>query len=159
MFGKVCMIVASRSKVTTLGWHTPTLACVQIGGQCTAARFFIDVRGVGGRVLTESVRCTAEACRCPSTPAPSSFSRRSQKHHTSLSKRTHCKSISCKWLRQAQPERRDLFSIALNKASVIGTRRPAQLNRSIRSSSYPPTAFHHLPALRRLSENRQKAGF
>ncbi|MCE9551511.1 MAG: hypothetical protein K8R50_11050, partial [Betaproteobacteria bacterium] len=33
MFGKVCMIVASRSKVTPLGWHTPTLACVQIGGQ------------------------------------------------------------------------------------------------------------------------------
>jgi len=88
------------SKVTTLGWHTPTLACVQIGGQYTAARFFIDVRGVGGRVLTESVRCTAEACRCPSTPAPSSLSRRSQKHHTSLSNH------ECNQLNQSLPKRK-----------------------------------------------------
>src|SRR3970040_2081509 len=35
MFGKVCMTGTSRSKLTVLGWHTPALACVQIGGQCT----------------------------------------------------------------------------------------------------------------------------
>lgn len=44
-----------------------------------AARFFIDVCSVGGRVLRESVRRAADASRCPSTPAPRSFSRMSTK--------------------------------------------------------------------------------
>ena len=52
----------------------------------TAARFFIDVWSVGGRVLTKSVRNLADASRCPSTPALPSFARMSRKHHASLSK-------------------------------------------------------------------------
>jgi len=49
-----------------------------------AARFFIDVDGVGGRVLRKSVRRAADVSRCPSTPVPPNFSKMRRKHHTSL---------------------------------------------------------------------------
>ncbi len=48
-----------------------------------AARFLIDVEGVDGRSLKQSVQQLADAQRCPSTPIPLSFSRMNRKDHTS----------------------------------------------------------------------------
>src|SRR3970282_871241 len=55
MFGKVCMTGTSRSKLTVLGWHTPTLACVQIGGQCTLPLDSSSTFGGGGGVSPGSL--------------------------------------------------------------------------------------------------------
>jgi hypothetical protein len=64
-------------KVKERGWggtHRRELAD-KSAVRISAARFFIDVWGVGGRVLRKSVRCAADVSRCPSTPVFLSFSK------------------------------------------------------------------------------------
>ncbi len=65
-----------------LGWHTQRKLADKSAVSIPAARFFIDVDGVGGRVLRKSVRRAADVSRCPSTPVPPNFSKMSRKHHT-----------------------------------------------------------------------------
>ncbi len=67
-----------------LGWHTQRKLADKSAVSIPAARFFIDVDGVGGRVLRKSVRRAADVSRCPSTPVPPNFSKMSRKHHTRL---------------------------------------------------------------------------
>jgi len=64
-------MVASGSKLTALGWtHADVSLLSNRRSMHIAARFLIDVQGVGGRVLRKSVLNLADASRCPSTPAP-----------------------------------------------------------------------------------------
>src|ERR1700690_117070 len=86
--GCICMVWVSRYRLKLLGWrHTDvSLRSNRRSGwvEHPAARFLIDVGGVGGRVLPVSVHLSmAESQLGPSTPAPPNFPEGTERNHTS----------------------------------------------------------------------------